>query len=85
MPLVISSEQEPSWLIVLGLDDTSGQRHGLAQQRLDVLSLDAMLPALDPVAGISIEILPDALQGFEPGGSLRIADKAHSYCIAMSG
>ena len=57
MPLVISSEQEPSRLIVFGLDDASGQQHGLAQQRLDVLSLDAVLPALDPVAGIPIEIL----------------------------
>jgi hypothetical protein len=81
--LVISSEQKPSWLVLLGLDDASGQQYGLAQKRFHVLSIDPVLPVLGPVAGIPIEILRDTLQGFEPGGNLRVVDEPHSYCIAM--
>jgi hypothetical protein len=83
-PFVISSEQKPSWFVLLGLDDASGQQHGLAQKRFHVLSLDPVLPILGPVAGVPIEILRGTLQGFEPGGNLGVVDEPHSYCIAIS-
>ena len=85
MSFAISSEQEPSRLIVPGFYNPPGQHDGLAEQRLDILGLDPVLSALGPVAGVPVEILGDALQRVEPRGRFRIVDEAHSYCIAIAG
>ena len=73
---VVSSEQEPSWLVVVGLDNAPGEQHRVAEECLDVLGLDPVLPVLGSVAGIPIEILPATLKTVQPRGNLLVVGTA---------
>ena len=77
------SEQQPARLVVPGLDDTTREKDGAAEERLDIRCLDSMLLALAPVPGVPVELPAAPVRPPSHSSRLLSGESSTSYSVAI--